>query len=400
MKNKTPNTNIICLKTDYSRRFPDPLNLLTDAGPYNIEHFVLLCKASDIPAGISKKPNPRQQRIDYGIYKEIRGSLENYEDPTFHLKNKGITLLAHKVKMSEDKKTAIVYLGEGDGIADGAHTYEIILATQRSKTCPENQYIRFEIITGISRDMGIDITEGLNTAVQVEAASLDNLRERFEWIKDTIKDMPYADKIAYMQNENKDYDIRDIISFLTLFNIKHFSSSNHPKMAYVSKAKCLLLYEENQESYEMLRPILKDILYLSDYVHVKGRERYNAEIGGSAGAMKGVFTTRKRGMHKLIFMPSEIKSKLFSSSLLPILGALRILVEKKNNDKCYSWRLESFDKVLEFFDEIAPKMITTTYKTSLIYGRKPNPIGKDDNHWDNLYKTAALHYLEKHQMGS
>ncbi len=42
-------------------------------------------------------------------------------------------------------------------------------------------------------------------------------------------------------------------------------------------------------------------------------------------------------------------------------------------------------------------MIETTNKTRVTYGRKPNSVGKDDNHWDNLYKTVALAYLQNRQ---
>ncbi len=80
-------------------------------------------------------------------------------------------------------------------------------------------------------------------------------------------------------------------------------------------------------------------------------------------------------------------------TLSPIFGALRFLVEKKNGDAHYSWKPGSFAKVKAFFDRVAADMLQTTYNTSLIYGRKPNPIGKDANHWDNLYKTVALEYL-------
>ena len=112
--------------------------------------------------------------------------------------------------------------------------------------------------------------------------------------------------------------------------------------------------------------------------------------------MKGVFDSRKRKVFKFIFMGEESKFRLFGGSLYPIFGALRFLVEKKKGDAHYSWKPGSFEKVKSFFDGIAANMVETTYKTSLIYGRKPNPIGKDDNHWDNLYKTVALAYLSKY----
>lgn len=388
------------LKTDYSRRYPDPLNKTTEGDPYNIEHHVLLCKAIDVPSGISKEPNPREQKIDVGIYKDIQESLEDSGDLTFHLKNKGITVLAHHVEYSEDKRVVTVYLDEDEGIVDGGHTYEIILNAQSQSKCPEDQYVRFEIITGVPRNMRIDITRGLNTAVQVQEASLANLDDRFDWIKETLEDMPYADQIAYKQNERKPVDIRDIIGYLTLFNIEHeaFKNGKHPKEAYVSKAKCLQLYLADQKSYEMLKPLLKDILYLHDYIHIRAREIYNADKGGRAGAMKGVFEHKDEKNRKnfpFLFINEERKDKLYDGALFPIFGAMRFLVQKKPGEDVYSWKLESFEKVKSFFDKIAANMIATTYNTSVNYGRKPNAIGKDDNHWDNLYKTVALAYLQR-----
>ena len=95
-------------------------------------------------------------------------------------------------------------------------------------------------------------------------------------------------------------------------------------------------------------------------------------------------------------MGAEADQKLYDGALYPILGAMRFLVEQKPGQDVYSWKLISFKKVKEFFDEIAPELIATTYNTSVTYGLKPNPIGKDENHWDNLYKTVALHYLSNY----
>ncbi|MFX0201367.1 MAG: AIPR family protein [Candidatus Hodarchaeota archaeon] len=389
------NLNKVILKADYSRRFPDPLNNMNESEPYNIEHHILLCKAIDLPTGISKKPNPREQRIDWGIYKDVQKSLESAEDLSFHLKNKGITILAHKVEYSGDKRVATVYLGENDGIADGAHTYEIILNAQSNDTCPDAQYVKFEVLTGVPSTMMVDITGGLNTAVQVQEASLLNLEGRFEWIKGAIKDMPYKDKIAFKQHENKHFDIRDIIAFLTLFNVENPDlKGRHPKEAYTSKAACLRLYDKHQPSYEMLRPILKDILYLHDYIHIMAREVYNQETRGHAGGMKGVYEKRERKPFKFIFMGTESMYKLFDGALYPMFGAMRFLVEKKPSQNHYSWKLRSFDEVKHFFDRVATDMLEATYNTSKTYGLKPNPIGKEDNHWRYLYKTVALEYHE------
>jgi hypothetical protein len=385
------------IKAEYSRRYPDPLNKSSDGALLNIEHHILVSRAIDVPEGISKAPNPRAQRTDRGIYKEVRESLDNTADLSFHLKNKGITVLAHNIEYSTDKKTAIVYLGDGDGIVDGAHTYQIILEAQEAGTCPEGQYVKFEILTGIPLDMGPEITGGLNTAVQVDDASLMNLEGAFDWVKDALKKTDFGNRISYKQNEEGAFDIRGILALMTIFNVNKFPYPGpHPKDAYVSKARCLDLYNDDPDSFKMLRPILIDILYLHDYVHVQSRVRYNAERSGRAAGMAGVYSTKKRGTYELIFMGTETQSKLYDGALYPMLGAMRFLVEQKPGEKVYSWKLESFDKVKLFFDEVAPDLVETTHKTSVTYGRKPNPIGKDENHWDNMYKTVAVRFYSKY----
>lgn len=384
----------VIVKADYSRRFPDPLNQPTDSTSYNIEHNILLCKAMEVPSGISKAPNPREQNIDRKIYKDIRKSLENSGEPTFHLKNKGITILARKVEYSEDKKIATILLAEGDGIVDGGHTYEIIMASKGENLCPENQYVRIEVITGIPKNMFVDITEGLNTAVQVQEASLANLKGEFKWIREILHEKPYAAQIAYRENEDKEFDIRELISLMTLFNVELFpDGTKHPKEAYISKSKCLDTYIANIDSYKKLAGILTDILELHDYVSLKSREKYNDTHGGRAGGMAGVYEKRKRGKYKYLFSGEESEYKMYDAALYPILGALRFLVVEK--DGKYVWRLKSFEDVKEFFNRVAAELVSITYETSLKYGRKPNAIGKDENHWNLIYKTVALEFLQK-----
>jgi len=399
MKN-TKNLEKATIKAEYTRRYPDPLNKSSEGDPVNIEHHVLVSRAIDVPASISKAPNPRAQNTDRAIYKEVRESLDNAADLSFHLKNKGVTILAHHVAYSEDKKTVDLYLGEGDGIVDGAHTYQIILEAQNAETCPERQYVKFEVLTGIPQEMGPEITGGLNTAVQVDDASLLNLKKEFDWVKEILKDTNFGGRISYMQNEEGDYDIRGILALMTIFNVNEFPYPGlHPKDAYISKARCLELYGGHKDSFKMLKPILVDILLLHDYIHVQSRELWNKKTGGRAGGMVGLFAPKKkRSNYPLVFMGVETEQKLYDGALYPMLGAMRFLVEQKDGEDVYSWKLKSFNDVKTFFDEVASDLVATTYNTSLTYGRKPNPIGKDENHWDNTYKTVALHYYSKYTL--
>ena len=74
---------------------------------------------------------------------------------------------------------------------------------------------------------------------------------------------------------------------------------------------------------------------------------------------------------------------------------MRYLVEKKTGTNVYSWKLGSFEDVKKFFDTVAADLLTATYNVSLNYGRKPNPVGKDENHWGYLYQIVKAAYLEQ-----
>ena len=80
-----------------------------------------------------------------------------------------------------------------------------------------------------------EIAGGLNTSVQVQDMSLDNLEGLFEWIKDELKSEPYFERIAWKENQPGEFDARDIVSLLTKLNIYSFrttvmnSQSKHTK---------------------------------------------------------------------------------------------------------------------------------------------------------------------------
>ncbi|MHB1571790.1 MAG: AIPR family protein, partial [Solirubrobacteraceae bacterium] len=207
MSSKTSTATFIAA---YARRIPDPTLR-------NAERHIMFVRAQDVPDGLPKDPNPRAQKIDRGIYREVATHLLNEDGTpnTFHLKNKGITLIARKVeRQGDDEHTYDVTLGEGHGIVDGAHTYEILrknkpmideLNAADGEGSEIEQYVKFEIITGLPEDLVPEIARGLNTAVQVQEMSLADLREEFDWIKDTIAGEPYAGKIAFRENEQRLY---------------------------------------------------------------------------------------------------------------------------------------------------------------------------------------------------
>ncbi len=386
----------VSVRTFSARRFPDPYK--SDSRANNdrseIEHHVLICDASSLTDDIPLDPNPRDQKTNKTLYKEVRKSLIDSSDLTFHLKNKGITILAQKVKPDANKSAVTITFGDGDGIVDGGHTYTII--KENRDEIPKGQYVKLEVLTGAPQFLVESIAQGLNTSVQVSPMSLDNLSNKFAWIKDELAHTPYREEIAYKDNAPGSFTVRDIIALLTLFNIELFpeTDSRHPKIAYTSKAECLRKFEDedNERSYRKLRPILRDILELYDYVQLKANDLYNKKYGGKALKL-AFFQTRQRGQYRYIFTEEEASHRIADGALYPILGAFRFLVEDK--DEYFAWKLNSFDEVKAFFDRVGAELIMATKSTSDSRDRNPNAIGKDDTHWQNLYKTVALELLLK-----
>lgn len=387
---------------DFARRIPDPT-------VPNAERHVMFVRVLDVPDGLPKDPNPRAQKIDRLIYREVGKHLLNEEGTanTFHLKNKGITLIAEKVqRRSDDEHVYEVTFGSGHGIVDGGHTYEILRANRESIEDRNgsdgdgdeiDQFVKFEIVTGLTEDLVPEIAGGLNTAVQVQAMSLADLGEEFAWIKDTIKNESYVDQIAFRENEQRAYDARDVIMLLDLFNITHFPNTGdeYPTRAFSSKAAVLKAYlddrrEHGGSEYEKLQPILKDILVLHDTISSEARDLHNKANAGKAGKL--VFMeTRARGKFEFPFIGKEGSHRLLRGALFPMLGAFRWMVEENGAGEIH-W-IGGFDDVLALWREIGGEMMKATQATSLELARNPNQVGKSRNHWANLHSTVAKYQL-------
>lgn len=373
-----------------ARRMPDPS---IEGG----NRHLFLVRAEDLPQGLPKSPNPRAQRIDRGIYKDVMRSLLNEDGSpnTFHLKNKGITLLAENVR-EIDQSTFEVQFGQEQGIVDGAHTYEIVLAGQEriadmGEGAPIEQFVKLEVLTGIPSDLWVEIAGGLNTAVQVQEMSLANLQDKFNWIQDLIAGERYAKRIAFKENEaDAAYDVRDIIVLLEMFNIFDYPNDGeeHPTKTYNNKGEVLDRYLAHPKKYARLSPILKDILYLHDHISLTAREKHN-ERGGRAGKLAFV-DAKKRGQWEFVFSGKQGSYRLNRAALFPMLGAFRWMV--KENGDTVEWR-GGYDQVLRIWDASASELMRATQATSEEYGRKLTALGKSRNHWSTLHSTVAKYEL-------
>jgi hypothetical protein len=379
-----------------ARRVPDPVFS-------GSSRHIFLCAAQDMPAGLPKGANPREQNIDRGIYRDVMHSLLNEDGTpnTFHLKNKGITILAEEVLKSDDEEALKVRFASSEqGIVDGAHTYEIIMRGQSDiadlnaagNSDPINQYVKIEVLTGLDSSLVTEIAGGLNTAVQVQRMSLADLGNEFDWIKEELKKANFLQYVAFKQNEVKEFDARDVIRLLDLFNISEFpnNGTNYPIRAYTTKEGVLKHYltkdgnTDYADNYKRLRPILNEILILHDRVSAYGRALYNKGGGKQGGRLKFVESLKSKKKFKFPFIGEEHEYRLSGGALLPMLGAFRAAVEVDSNSDTVVWR-GGFANILRLWEEAGKDLMEATQETSEELGRNPNAIGKSKKHWAYLH---------------
>ena len=370
-------------KTRIARRLPDPIF-------EGITRHVMFVAIKDVPADLLRDANVRPPNIDRRVYREVEESMLDHNSlpGTFHLKHKGVTILADKVE-SATKDEYVVTMVEGQGIVDGGHTDEIIARHREDPDIPENQYLKFEILTGVPQQWISEIAGGLNTSMQVQPMSLDNKRELFVWMQDELRDEPYYGKLAWRENDQGELDARDLIALLTCVNIylwPNGEDTEYPVVAYSSKARALDIFEEKQAEYVKLRPILKDVLHLFDTIRLEARDLHN-KAGGKGGALSFV-ERRKRGMYEFPIVDRKSDFRLMNGAAYPMLGAFRWMVEEDPNGTV-RWR-GGFDSVLELWGNIASELMKVTQLASDDLGRNPMALGKSKNLWAQLYKTVGF----------
>lgn len=419
----------IQLRARDARRIEDPVTR-------GDRHFFVV-NVLDIPQGIPTNPNPRDQDIDRAIYKRIAKSLLNDEDQggeknAFFVKNKGITILATSVRRvgaPDGQRYLLEFDGEANGIADGAHTYKLILEHQHeiqafNKDAPDDhkidQYVEVRVLTGPRlSDLFLDIAGGLNTGVQVQPAALANLAHHFDWLKDVLRNSPYEDKIAFKQFEDGEFTVTDVLCILDLFNIIDFpvDGDRYPTRAYDSANRLLSAYIPIAEGcqrdptlrphqWEKTAPLVHDILELHDLISSTGAALYNERAPGKRFAgnlswIKAKVSRRtKEGIsqvdreYKFVFLGTTGPKQLYRGALMPMLGAFRCLIEEDPDSVYYRWKVP-FRQVKEIWKELGGILMEKTQASSEDLGRKPDALGKSHNHWSVLYSAVATHVLRR-----
>jgi hypothetical protein len=373
-----------------------------------IEKHYMTVRALDLPDGIRKDANARDgegQDLRKQVYKEVQKSLlaESSMPGIFDLKNKGIVILAETVRKISDDVYEIG-IGDGQGIVDGGHTYEIICKAQAESEIPEDQHVEVQVRTGVDKSLITDISAGLNTGIAVKHHSIANLDGKFDWMKEEVFGQPYADMIAWRESDDGDYDVRDLICILEAMNVFDFpnDSGTHPISAYEARERVMRKFSEDHDKHEddlenstfgKLRPILRDALVLYDRIRHDFRNVYNDADLGNAGALDIV--EHGKGKNKYTFPFAGLPAsewRLTKGALYPLFAAFRNKVTVDPATGMAKWD-GGFGSVLKLWEDTQVELATQTKAAIKDYGRKPDILGKSRGHWNNLHKTVENRLL-------
>lgn len=386
---------VIEFKAESFRKLPNPYKEEGDSFP---QMYTAICDVKNIPDKLLDwmETNPRKQNLNGKVGKKIQESLCTGKD--FHLLNRGILISASETTFNNYDNTLKVVFNDPEvhGDVDGGHTLKVIMKNKDDLEFGK-QYVKVEILTGVE-SIFEDLAEARNTSTQVKDESIANLKDYYNMIKEALSSESYADRINYMENDEGDIEIGDILAILNMFNIEAYPDmDSSPVTSYSSKKKCIDTYNNMYEKvdnsemelddnpYYKMSDIMPDIFKLYNEIECNMSAYYATKIpGGKYGSTTGVTTAKEGKYFKAKFSDIEIRHSTPKGFIYPILGSFRALIKEENNK--YIWSMDPF-KILK---KVGPELVAATVDRSRQNGNNPNKTGKDITLWPTLYMRVMF----------
>ncbi len=381
----------ITFRPRFARRLPEPFQNTSHA----IERHVFHLWVTDLPSGLALARGMKPPRTRWDVYRDVQASLvdKNCTPGIFHLKSRGITLVAREVRKIDEDDFEVDVL-PGQGIVDGGHIYRLIIEAQQNPDVrlPKNQFVKVEILTRVPEEWLGEICAGLNTPIAGYSDSLLPLQDALAWIKDELRGETYFKSIAWSESERGIYDVRDILDLLTCFNTTFYPNAGgtHPVVAYENRSVVIASFEQDYRqsagaAFKKLRPLLKDILVLHDIVRLE----FPKLMERKGPAMPDLVERATKKPHEFPFLNARSTEQLARGALLPVVAAFRWVVEDDPTTGLSRWR-GGFASVLERWRTSGDRLVGHTVEKCRELGGGADAIGRSQTHWGGLHKEIAF----------
>ena len=372
---------------EHIKRLNDP----ADAGLFHLETWLPFSEAVKLEHG-NANVRPASERKK--PYKDMLDTVET-SPSTFHRKNRGIIYLCEKFEFDNGKHVLRVTvpnipahelddLENGDpkfGIADGGHTFSVIEQTvARANELSEREgwtepFVRVHFLAGQAFESGEleQVVEALNTSSQVQQYTLDEYQNKFDELKEALKKGGFdPELIAFRENEEKDWEVREVNQRLACF-LKDRWKSIQPSSMYKSKGKALDLYtsDASRDEFRKLYDVAADVVTLPEFIQSEF-SRGDAVKGRKFGKVRAVKTLKKSYTPPGTTYTTDHQMDLAAS--LPIAAAFRELLEV-NGDRYY-WKVD-YKEVFKVAAEELYRALLNKVKTA----KAVNSLGADTEYW-------------------
>ncbi len=400
-------SRVVQIAAKWSRRMQDP-NF-----PGAETHYMLV-PASELPDGLPLDANPREPNVNRPVYRAVSRSLRQEDDSipgSFHLKHRGLTLVASAVVKNRETSAdgldlfELHFADDGVyGIVDGGHSYEIVREARKAGAIPGDEFIKLEIVTGLDTESLVtDIAGGRNTSMQVQAKSLLDLNDEFQFLKDALAADDWASRVAWHEGEDGDVDVVDVIAAISCFDIASYPDrSSHPVDAYRRKKSMLDRFQSDPDRYRRLSPVIRDLLKLHDWIAYDSENRWQqaggvSGSGGKYGRLEMVESAKQgRSPFEFPFLPDLRSSKrLRRPAVFPILASFRLLLIEDQTPapigeyRPVRWR-NGFGEAMELWEAAGGQLLRAFYEHWDSTGRDLHASGRSPALWGSVYKELAV----------
>jgi RNA polymerase-binding transcription factor DksA len=351
----------------------------SDAVEAGVSHYIGLIPVTALPDGITTANNLRLQNLGSPVAKRMRASLES-NDGMFHLKNKGITMLASSVSHISDTSFAVIVDGtnerDGDGILDGGHTYKLIRQAINAGVDVSKQYVFVWLRVNVPTQYRAEMAEALNNSAAVSEASLANRRDEFGWMK-TCLPADSVSNIAWQQNEtDKRCKVEELIA-------QHYavipSYIDTAYVSYSSRAKTLSTYRTAQDAFRAHKALFLDTVRMYEYFQYAYVDDISARLGARA-------LEKRARPYTPLLLPADIatNTRACRAIAMVLLGTMSSLVIHTVEGEAHFDR--DFESLKRFYDSIWEDLLqglADAWNSQDVAG-DPGALGKRDKTWSTL----------------
>lgn len=377
------------------------------------KNLIMWVRIENLPLDLTLDPNARRADVESKVAKKIIATLRDSPENFWKLNN-GIQMTARDVEVKDGRQVNLTMFdaedddGVSDGVINGGHTYECIKKVIRDlkdeadaspnaavrEQCRamlvevKSAMVRVEVLTGLGRDELPDISLARNTGETVKKFSLQNLKGLYDPIKKVLGDEE-SKRVGFCENDvdivpGTTYQVTELIRLMCLFNNELYppSQDKHPVICYTSAGRLVEKWDAEVETFKPLIPKLPELMRLYDLVYQMLCDWRRRE--GKAGLRNGF---EPKDDFFLSFTRQKAAYRISLAFVLPILAALRILLDEQSN-----WRVapEAFLRVagpdlvsvlMQFYDEQCKS--------------KPHLLGRASGAWRAVLMSARVRVAEE-----